>query len=545
MHHDLLDRHRSLRVLIGLVIVVIGIYLINVIWNVLATFGDVILLFFLAWIVTFILDPLSTMLVKRGFSRVLAVSLVYLALLVVVSGLIVLAVPAIQAQVTHLAGQIQSELSSPNLGRLSDSIIRTLERLGFSSKDAHSIVAQMITQIPQKTQQATNQAIGSASTLLPTIGTFLFDASLVMIISFYMMLDGGRLVESLCAKLPRSWEPDVRLFQGYVNDIFGGFFRAQVTVAGLYALLTWVTTWIVLTIPSGGGAGTAFLAAFLAGLFMLLPFIGAFLAVVPPALLVVIQTPPDTIIFKLILLIFLLGAWQHVVLNLIAPKVYGHHLGIDPIVLFAALLLGAKVGGVWGAFFAAPIVAIGYAIFETFYDRFTSTHPAFLVQERLEEEIARYEPFEQTAREVRPHIVPVRTLDASGRTLTPPRDERPDSSEQPAKAANGTNGLHQAGEPHMLAPRGNPRATDRSVSIVDSHSDEAGVNGLGTETVSSHSQAYAVGMSDAIEHENATCQSTDAEGTVSDQVGTAQREERRHANGTSTRRPSSRRRRKH
>jgi predicted PurR-regulated permease PerM len=113
MHHDLLDRHRSLRILIGLVIVVIAIYLINVIWNVLATFGDVILLFFLAWIITFILDPLSTMLVKRGFSRVLAVALVYLALLVVVSGLTVLAVLAIQAQVTHLAGQIQSRYN-PN-----------------------------------------------------------------------------------------------------------------------------------------------------------------------------------------------------------------------------------------------------------------------------------------------------------------------------------------------------------------------------------------------------------------------------------------------
>jgi predicted PurR-regulated permease PerM len=108
----------------------------------------------------------------------------------------------------------------------------------------------MITQIPQKTQQATNQAIASASTLLSTIGKVLFDASLVMIISFYMMLDGGRLVESLCAKLSPSWEPDVRLFQGYINDIFGGFFRAQVTVAGLYALLTWVTTWVVLTISS-------------------------------------------------------------------------------------------------------------------------------------------------------------------------------------------------------------------------------------------------------------------------------------------------------
>ncbi|MBF6591550.1 MAG: AI-2E family transporter, partial [Ktedonobacterales bacterium] len=226
MGRDILDRHRSLRVLVGLVIIVISIYLIGVVWQVLAIFGDVVLLFFLAWVITFILDPVSSFLVNRGFSRVLAVSLVYLALLVVVSGVITLAIPAIQAQVTNLAGQIQSELAGPRLSKLSDGAIRMLERLGFSSKDANSVVSQLITQIPQKTQQATDQAIASASTLLSTIATFLFDASLVVIISFYMMLDGGRLIESLGEKLPPTWQPDLQLFQGYISDIFGGFFRA-------------------------------------------------------------------------------------------------------------------------------------------------------------------------------------------------------------------------------------------------------------------------------------------------------------------------------
>jgi hypothetical protein len=174
---------------------------------------------------------------------------------------------------------------------------------------------------------------------------------------------------------------------------------------------------------------------------------------VPPALLVLIQAPPDALIFWLILLIFLLGAWQHVVLNLIAPKVYGHHLGIDPIVLFAAMLLEAKVGGVWGAFFAAPMVAIGYAILETFYDRFTSTHPAFLVQERLEEERARYEPFEQTAREVRPHLTPVRTHETTRSSVVTVRNEHTERPEQSSNGADVMNGLRPMIDHQMPAPQ--------------------------------------------------------------------------------------------
>nr|MBF6589150.1 AI-2E family transporter [Ktedonobacterales bacterium] len=216
--------------------------------------------------------------------------------------------------------------------------------------------------------------------------------------------------------------------------------------AGIYALMTWIVTGIIRGVQPSSEVGGAFLAAFLAGAFMLLPFLGAFLAIVPPALLVIIQTPPDALIFKLVLLIFLLGAAQHVVLNLIAPRVYGHHLGMDPIILFAALLLGAKEGGIWGAFFAAPIVAIGYAIFETFYDRLTSTHPLFQVQERIEEKIQRSRPFEDLAREVRPRIVPVRTRETH-HTHSPSAQ----SEQHPPPISGDANGTTGLGERHGVA----------------------------------------------------------------------------------------------
>lgn len=387
MGRDALDRHRSLRVLVYLIIIVIAFYIINVVWNVLTDFGDILLLFFLAWVITFILEPVSSFLIGkriagRKIPRVLAVTLVYLALLVVISGAVVLAVPSIQAQVAHLAQELQKDLSGAQLTKMSAGAASMLERLGFSKHDANRLVTQLVTQIPAQIQDITNQLIASASGLLSTVSTVLFNASLVVIISFYMMLDGGRLIETMVTKLPPSWEPDIRLFQSYIMDIFGGFFRAQLIVAGIYMAMSWVIL-MIMRMPSG-----AFLAAFLGGLLMLLPFIGAFLAIVPPAALLALQTPPSDLLPRVIVLIVLLGAAQHVALNLIAPRVYGHHLGMDPILLFGAMLLGAKVGGVWGAFFAAPMVAILYAIFETFYDRFTSQHPLFRADEDMETDVA-------------------------------------------------------------------------------------------------------------------------------------------------------------
>jgi predicted PurR-regulated permease PerM len=200
--------------------------------------------------------------------------------------------------------------------------------------------------------------------------TILFDTALIVIISFYIMLDGHRLVESIVAKLPPKWAPDIRMFQRHVNETFGGFFRAQIIVALIYGLFTWIVL-LALGQPNG------FLASLLAGLIMMIPFIGSFGAFVPPLLLVVLQTPNDELLGKVLVLVLLLIVAQQIALQLIAPRVFGKTLGVNPLVLFAALLLGAKWGGVWGAFFAGPIVAVFVAVGVTFYDRFTQNMPLF------------------------------------------------------------------------------------------------------------------------------------------------------------------------
>ena len=231
---DILDRHRVLRILLGLVTILVAMWVISIVWSLLASVGDILLLFFLAWVVTFILAPVSNFLISRKFPRVLAVSLVYIALLVVISGAIVLLVPALQSQVTQLAEEIKSDLSAERLVALNQSMVDVLHRFGFSQNDAQHIVTQISQQVPGWAGSLANNAVNFATTLVTSILTLLFDTALVIILSFYMMLDGRRLVEGIVAKLPPRWAPDIRMFQRHVNDTFGGFFRAQIIVATIY-----------------------------------------------------------------------------------------------------------------------------------------------------------------------------------------------------------------------------------------------------------------------------------------------------------------------
>ena len=370
MSRDLLDRHRALRVLLALLLVIVAVVAASLVWNTLVLFGDVILLFFLAWIVAFVLEPVSILLQRRGLPRTLAVALIYLALLVVVSGGIVLAVPSMVDEVRLLASEITSALSTTNVNSWNTGLENALRHLGLSQRNAQSLVASLSSQIPGWAQVATTNAVNATTQLVTSILTVLFDAFLVLILSFYMMLDGDRLVESFVLRLPPAWIPDVRLFQQYVERIFGGFFRAQLTIGAIYGVLTWVALAVL-------GQANGLLVALLAGIIMLLPFIGPFLAVIPPVLLVVLQSPSNDLLRDLIIIVIWMVVAQQIVFQLIAPRVFGATMGVHPLLLFAGLLIGAKLGGVWGAFFAAPIVAVMYAMLRTYYDRFARSSPLF------------------------------------------------------------------------------------------------------------------------------------------------------------------------
>ncbi|MDE3230635.1 MAG: AI-2E family transporter [Chloroflexota bacterium] len=370
MFPDLMARYRVLRVLVTLVTVIVAIYAVQLIWASLVTFGDIILLFFLAWVVAFILEPLSTYLRRLGLPRPLAVLLIYLALAIVITGVIVLTIPLIGAQIRHLATELADAFSPTNLSQFSDNLTTALQRLGFRQRDAQRVVSQVWGQIPNYMTAVTNQAVSVATTTITSILTLLFDALLVVILSFYMMLDGERVLAGVIRRLPPKWLDDAKLFTAAVTQVFGGFLRAQLLIALIYGAFTWLALALL-------GQANSLPVALVCGLLMLLPFLGAFLAVAPPIALVLLQTPGDQLVVKLIILLVALIVAQQITLQFIAPRVYGTTMGVQPLLLFAGLLIGAKVGGVWGAFFAGPVVAIAYAMFDVFYDRYQRSSPHF------------------------------------------------------------------------------------------------------------------------------------------------------------------------
>jgi predicted PurR-regulated permease PerM len=389
---DSLQRHRSLRILVGLLIFILALLAMYLSWVALEYIGDVILIFFLAWIIAFLLNPICHLLESRGIPRPVAVGAIYLALVAVIAVGLIFAVPLIAQQVTHFGDEVSRTISAENLARLSAALSDILQRLGVNHSDATTIGKQITSQIPQWVEEAGKQAQGAGSSSLSSVFTVILDIALVVILSVYMMLDGLRLWNGILLRLPPAWLPDIKHFQTKVSDIFGGFFRSQMIIAALYALITWIALALL-------GQANGLLVAILAGLLLILPFVGPFLAVIPPALQVLLQGPDSQAFLKLAALLIIMIAGQWLVLQLLAPRIMGDHMGVNPLILFAALLLGAKLGGVWGAFFGAPIAGVATAMFDVFYGRFAQKSELFqpaLEEPEAEADVEITEPLETT-----------------------------------------------------------------------------------------------------------------------------------------------------
>ncbi len=370
MRRDLLERHGVLRLLLYLATLIALLYAGGLIWSIIVHFSSVIILFFLAWVVAFVLQPLSTFMERHRVPRILAITLIYLSLLALVSGSIVLAFPVIHDEVAQIAAEVTMALAPGNLNHLTDQAVSYLHHLGLRERDARALVRQVSNQIPGVTTNLANAAVAATTDMLRTAALLLFDAFVVLILSFYMMLDGDRLVEVWVQKLPPSWVPDIRLLQRHVDLVFGGFLRAQLIIGAVYGVLTY----LVLTIA---GQPNGLIFSLLAGIFLLIPFIGPFLALVPPAMLIVLQSPPHGLVFHLVVILAVLAIAQQITMQVIAPRVMSAHVGLHPLLLFAALLVGAEEGGVWGAVFAGPIAAVIVAMLDTFFARFQRASPLY------------------------------------------------------------------------------------------------------------------------------------------------------------------------
>ena len=342
------DRQRRwLTAVLVLGAVVLALILIGYLADVFYAFGDVILVFFLAWLLAFILSPVVAGLTRLVpvLPRIGAVVLVYATLV----GAIVLVVVLVAGA---LAQSISAFVTSvPDLRQnLPELLAPWQERLTALGLERVDLLAQA-TSFLDNTATYAAQLAGPVQSLAVASFGALGNLLLVLILSLYMVVDRDAILSFMFRVVPPGMKEEARLLETSVARSFGGFLRGQAILGIVYAAVAAVASAVF---------GLPYLAVTtaVAGVLMAIPFFGPFVAWAPPVIVAVL-TPGDHALPTAILMAI---GWV-VVMNVLQPRLMQEAVGIHPIVVLGSVLIGSKIAGVTGAIFGIPVAAVLSAFF--------------------------------------------------------------------------------------------------------------------------------------------------------------------------------------
>jgi predicted PurR-regulated permease PerM len=214
--------------------------------------------------------------------------------------------------------------------------------------------------IPLLQEQILTELQGQAETIASSgvgllLGTFnwVLDLILILVISFYMLLDGERLWDGVTS----FFAPPI---QDYLTDSFRRnlqrFFSGQLLL-GLFMAVTLSLAFWWLRVPF-----FLVFATFI-GLMEVIPFIGATLGIVIVGLVVAFINW-----WLAVQVVGVAIALQQIKDNLLAPRILGNLTGLSPTIVLPALFLGGKVGGLLGIILAIPLAGMVKTIAELLLD---------------------------------------------------------------------------------------------------------------------------------------------------------------------------------
>ena len=131
------------------------------------------------------------------------------------------------------------------------------------------------------------------------------------------------------------------------NEIFFKFLSSQLIDAVVVGVLTTIAMSVM-------GIKYAPLLGFIIGLFNIIPYVGAIIAVIIAAIITLITGGLVQAIWMLVVIIIL----QQIDANIINPKIVGDNLKISPLVVIFAITIGGAYFGMWGIFLSVPISAV-------------------------------------------------------------------------------------------------------------------------------------------------------------------------------------------
>ena len=297
---------------------------------------DVVVVLILSVIIASAVSPLATYLQKRGLPRALAVFLIYLFALLILALVLYLIISPLSSEVDNLGlvvpiyfDKIQSSFkeirdTSPQYEQLLNQVQARLDNIGLA-------LARL-----------SGNIFGAATKLFGGVVSAVF----VIVISFYLSAQEHGISAFLRSVTPREHQAYILNLWSRSQHKLGRWLQVQLLASAIVGVLVFIGLSIF-------GIRHRVLLALLAALLEVIPFVGPLLAAVPAVLLGFLKSP---IVALWTLVVY--AVVQQIENHVIVPNIMRRVVGLNPVVVIIALLIGGELAGVPGIILAVPVAVV-------------------------------------------------------------------------------------------------------------------------------------------------------------------------------------------
>jgi predicted PurR-regulated permease PerM len=298
--------------------------------------------FIIAMIISYVLNPVVTLLAERRVPRSVAVLLIYAVFAAAVTVILLNAIPMIAEQVEQL------NRHAPELTMRAQNLMDQLNNHSFLPESVRNAINKSLIDLEKRMAEAALSFMNNIGSMLNAV----FVAFIIPFLAFYILKDLDAFERAIINYVPRSRRQGlIRLFKD-IDEALGNYIRGQFIVCAIVGLLAYTGYWLI-------GLPYPLLLATFVAVTNVIPYLGPFIGAAP-ALLVA-----STVSLKMVLFTVLVNTLCQIIEgNVISPQVVGRSLHMHPLTIIFALLVGGEIAGLIGMILAVPAFAAAKVVLQ-------------------------------------------------------------------------------------------------------------------------------------------------------------------------------------
>jgi len=307
-------------------------------------------------------DPVVDRLQARGFSRNASVALVYTAMLLTLVILVLILVPAIESQIEVLVRSVPVWIEW--LVRTGLPWLQAKTSLDVTTWLDPDYLLDMLKRNWQGASGIAAQVLGVVTQSGFTVLGWFANLVLIPFLTFFFLRDWDVLVQRVAGLVPRDRIDMASLLAKESDAVLGSFLRGQFMVMLSMGVFYAVGLW-------GVGLEVGILVGVLGGLLTFIPYIG----------------PTTVLLGGTIAALVQFGDWQHLVGVLavwgvgqvlesyvLTPKLVGDRVGLSPVTVVFAVMVGGSLFGFLGMLLALPVASVANVLMRHVHAGYRQSH---------------------------------------------------------------------------------------------------------------------------------------------------------------------------